>query len=66
MHLAVTFADIIIKIRKCIRPKQHAEDEDISYGVIDDSCVFSQSDGQWTNGSEYYLPNDFETYLRKK
>ena len=27
MHLAVTFADVIIKIRKCLRPKQQQDDE---------------------------------------
>jgi lipoprotein-releasing system ATP-binding protein len=66
MHLAVSFADVIIKIRKCIRPKQHTEDEDISYGVIDETCVYSQSDEKWTNGVEDFLPVDFEIYLRKK
>lgn len=66
MHLAVSFADVIIKIRKCIRPKKHDEDEDISYGVIDEECVYSQSDGFWTNGKDRYNSNDFETFLRKK
>ena len=66
MHLAVSFADVIIKIRKCIRPKRHEEDEDISYGVIDENCVYSIEDGKWTNGADNYSPNDFETYLRKK
>ena len=66
MHLAVSFADVIIKIRKCIRPKQHEEDEDISYGVIDENCVYSIEGGKWTNGADNYCPNDFETYLRKK
>ena len=66
MHLAVSFADVIIKIRKCFRPKQHEDDEDISYGVIDESCVYSQLDGLWTNGEEKYNPAEFETFLRKK
>ena len=66
MHLAVSFADVIIKIRKCIRPKQHEDDEDISYGVIDESCVYTQQNGLWTNGEESYMPDEFETFLRKK
>ena len=69
MHLAVTFADVIIKIRKCFRPKQHEEDEDISYGVIDESCVYiplaNRMDG-WSNGTENYTSSDFEDFLRKK
>ena len=68
MHLAVTFADVIIKIRKCLRPKQHQDDEDISYGVIDESCVYIHNGARdsWTNGNEAYTPLDFENYLRKK
>lgn len=69
MHLAVTFADVIIKIHKCFRPKQHEEDEDISYGVIDEACVYTplpnREDG-WSNGTENYTSVDFENYLRKK
>lgn len=66
MHLAVSFADVIIKIRKCFRPKRHGDDEDISYGVIDESCVYLQLDGIWTNGKENYNTAEFETFLRKK
>ena len=66
MHLAVTFADVIIKIRKCIRPKQHEDDEDISYGIIDETCIYTQQGGIWTNCSEQYETTDFETFLRKK
>jgi lipoprotein-releasing system ATP-binding protein len=68
MHLAVTFADVIIKIRKCLRPKQHQDDEDISYGVIDESCVYMPNEAResWTNGNETFSPLDFENYLRKK
>lgn len=68
MHLAVTFADVIIKIRKCLRPKQHQDDEDISYGVIDDACIYVSNETRtsWKNGSETFQPFDFENYLRKK
>ena len=69
MHLAVTFADIIVKIRKEIREKKHDTDEDIAYGVIDDSCIFTPSDTErqeWSNGKMSMKCDDFEIYLRKK
>ena len=66
MRLAVSFADVIIKIRKCFRPKQSQDDEDISYGMIDDLCVYTCLDGKWTNGEDCFSANDFEIFLRKK
>ena len=69
MHLAVTFADVVVKIRKCIRPKAHEDDEDIAYGVIDDDCVYmptSDEQKEWSNGTDVYSSLDFETFLRKK
>lgn len=69
MHLAVSFADVIIKIRKCIRTKQHEDDEDIPYGYIDDACVYQPKDHDkkiWTNGTDDYAVDDFEMFLRKK
>lgn len=69
MHLAVTFADVIVKIRKCFRPKEHEEDEDISYGICNDTCIYYRKNNEhdiWTNGQEEYGSSDFETFLRKK
>lgn len=69
MHLAVTFADVIIKIRKCVRPKAHEDDEDITYGQCNDTCVYSRKDSDsnvWSNGTDEYEANDFENFLRKK
>lgn len=67
MHLAVTFADVIVKIRKCIRPKQNEDDEDISYGICNDKCVYQKDEaGLWTNGTETYENVAFEEFLRKK
>lgn len=69
MHLAVTFADVVVKIRKCIRPKVHQDDEDIAYGVIDDDCIYKPTrDGkdEWSNGNDTFSSFDFETFLRKK
>lgn len=69
MHLAVTFADVIVKIRKCFRPKAHEDDEDISYGICNDTCVYSrkaEDKDVWTNGIDEYTSTDFEMFLRKK
>lgn len=68
MHLAVTFADLIVKIRKQYRPKSHQDDEDVSYGYIDDKCLYAPDAGRhcWSNNREEYEINEFEEYLRKK
>lgn len=64
MHLAVTFADVIIKIRKESRRSATVTDEIAYYGVIDDTCVFTPNGDCWTNGAERYTANDFELYLK--
>lgn len=69
MHLAVTFADAIVKIKKCIRSKAHKDDEDIMYGYCDDTCVYyphEEQSGVWTNGKDVYKSDDFEIFLRKR
>lgn len=66
MNLAITFADIIIKIQKRYRPKQHNTDEDITYGYVDDSCVYTKQDNTWTNGEDRYESPDFMGFLHKK
>lgn len=67
MHLAVTFADIIIKIRKESRPSKSANDEILYYGVIDNESIFTpDAIGQiWSNGKDSYSSNDFESYLKR-
>lgn len=69
MHLAATFADVIVKIRKCMRSKAHENDEDIAYGRIDHACVYVPEDTEkraWTNGTDTYSAEEFEDFLRKK
>lgn len=68
MKLATTFADVIVKIRKDIRPRLHPEDDELSFGVIDDCSVFvpDSTRAAWTNGVDTYTTTDFEDYLRKK
>ena len=68
MPLALKFADVIVKIKKRYRPKKHENDEDISYGFIDDSCIYSPfaDTTLWTNGTDSYSPEEFETFLKTK
>lgn len=67
MHLSVTFADIIIKIRKEERVMENVKDEVVYYGVIDKNCIFLPSEDRktWSNGLETYEAADFELYLKK-
>lgn len=65
MHLAVTFADVIIRIRKESRPSKSVNDEISYYGVIDDESIFtSVGDRRWSNGNEAYSEEEFEAYLK--
>lgn len=69
MHLAVTFADVIVKIQKCFRPKENKDDEDIAYGECNDTCVYYRTESDvnvWTNGINSYQSLEFEKFLRTK
>ena len=65
MHLATAFADTIIKIRKEIKPKKYDDDENVTYGVIDDRCVFHTNSTRnlWHCGNVAYKTHDFEKFL---
>ncbi len=66
MHLATTFADVIIKIRKESRPVASVKDEVSYYGVIDKNSIFTADEnGVWSNGVESYPAADFELYLKR-
>lgn len=66
MHLATTFADVIIKIRKESRPVASVKDEVSYYGVIDRNSIFTADEnGVWSNGVESYPAADFELYLKR-
>lgn len=67
MHLSVSFADMIIKIRKEARPVKDVKDEVMYYGVIDETCVFTPSSDRmsWSNGTDTYEAGDFELFLKK-
>lgn len=66
MHLAVRFADIIIRIQK--QADQSAADcgEQRFYGMIDNGCVFVPDENRdvWTNGSKSMPCDEFVNYLR--
>lgn len=68
MHLATTFADVIVKICKRSRPHHREADEEETYGHIDEGCVFRPSrDRSCWQGEEENMPTaQFEEYLRKK
>ena len=65
MHLATTFADIIIRIRKEAMSARSGE-ETSSYGVIDqDSMFYPEPDrSYWDNGVQKFSTSDFEFYLK--
>lgn len=57
MHLAVAFADLVIKVRK-----------KNDHGFIDSASVFypDSERSHWSNGIESFEPLAFEEFLRKK
>lgn len=68
MHLAMTFADIIIKIQKCERQRMPDSDEISYFGYISDDCIFVPKDSNrevWTNQKCHFAANEFENFLRK-
>lgn len=67
MHLAVTFADVIVKIYKHTSTQKAAEGEESFYGVCNDQSVFTPSADRtsWTNGKETFEAADFEKYLKR-
>ncbi len=67
MPLAVSFADVIIKIRKEKSPVEYVKDEVSYMGVIDDECIFipDESRGSWSNGKSSLNPDEFKVFLKK-
>lgn len=74
MHLATSFADVIVKIRKTqVTDDSNVTDDNIKEkiykGVIDDECIFIPTENRavWTNGKKISLKTEeFEDFLRKK
>lgn len=67
MHLAVTYADVVVKVKKEVRQEKNAHGEYSYYGHIDSACVYTLSDdGKWSNGHKVYSGNEFEAFLKTK
>ena len=69
MHLAITFGDMVIKVRKEARSGKDIHGETSYYGLIDQESVFVPSADRtsWSNGQGQSFPTeDFEQFLRKK
>ena len=67
MHLATSFADVIIKIRKEERMKRNDDNEIEAFGVIDDDCIWHPTSNRssWSSRTATLSLSDFEKYLRQ-
>lgn len=68
MHLATTFANVIVKIKKATKRRSLSNSEETIYGVIDESCIFYPNFERkiWQGGGISMETLEFEDYLRKK
>lgn len=68
MHLATSFADVIVKIHKKIHLKREGDDEVTFYGLCNDQSVYlpDPDRARWSNGIDSYKTDDFEAFLRKR
>lgn len=66
MHLAITFADIVIKIRKEVCSKVDKDDDTAFCGLIDQDCVYVPDIERhlWSNGKAQYESSSFEIFLK--
>lgn len=68
MRLAIDFADVIIKIKKCVAQKNDLHDDSTFYGLITEQCVYEPTDltkKAWTNGDNVYADTEFEQLLKR-
>ncbi len=68
MHLASTFADVVIKVRKQDSDVRDVDGEIQSFGLIDDLSVFVPDEARlhWSNGTHVVRTDQFETFLKMK
>lgn len=68
IHLASTFADVVIKVRKQESEEHDADGEVLTYGLIDQESVFVPDEDRkhWSNGTAFLMAEQFEAFLRKK
>lgn len=68
MRLSMDFADVIIKIKKCIAEKNNKYDDNTLFGLITEQSIYMPADDTrtiWTNGKEEYTDAEFEQFLKK-
>lgn len=68
MHLATTFADVIVKIRKQCSQDSGPDCDAPAHGIIDEKCVYYPVGDRtrWEGDGVSLSQSDFEEYLRKK
>lgn len=68
MHLATTFANVIVKIKKATTSRSLTNPEVTTCGIIDESCLFypNLERNKWLGGDICMETSEFEDYLRKK
>ena len=68
MRLSMDFADVIIKIKKCVAEKNDKHDDNTFYGLITDQSIYMPADDTrttWTNGVDDYADAEFEQFLTR-
>ena len=68
MRLSMDFADVIIKIKKCVAEKSDKHDDNTFYGLINDQSVYVPTDERrtaWTKGVDDYADAEFEQFLKR-
>lgn len=68
MRLSMDFADVIIKIKKCVAVKNDKHDDNTFYGLINAQSVYMPADDTrtiWTNGVDDYTDAEFEQFLKR-
>lgn len=68
MRLSIDFADVIIKIKKCVTEKNDSNDDNTFYGLITDESVYMPTDDtrkSWTNTLHEYTDKEFEQFLKR-
>lgn len=66
MHLAVSFADIIIKIKKEMNPAGRNGEDSSFHGKITEDCIYCVTPDRlyWENSSQRYGTTEFENFIR--
>lgn len=68
MHLASTFGDIVIKLRRVPTGKNDADGQPLTMGMLDSASIFTPSPDrkEWSNATVTIPSQEFEQYLKSK